>query len=314
MSRERRLGLALVMNTVIIVVQVIFGLRARSLGLLADAGHNFTDAGALGLSLWAVRLSRRAPNAKQSYGYHRSGILSAQTNAVLILVATAWIIVEGVRRLVDASGSGGSVDGGTVIVVAAVALVVNGIGMWALSGHAHDLNMHSAFLHLAGDVAASIGVLLSGVVMAITNGTYWLDPTVSICIALLIGWRAITLLSETTDILMESTPKSVDITDLIAAIESRPEVEEIHDLHVWSLSKNMRAMSAHVVLDGQPTLEEAQVVGGELKGFLAHRFGIVHTTLELECVPCLAPDNSCLPLESVSADHHDHDHDHDHDH
>lgn len=297
------------MNVLIVCVQVVFGIRARSLGLLADAGHNFTDAGALGLSLWAVHLSRRAPTAKQSFGYHRSGILAAQTNAVLILVATAWIIYEGVQRLVQSTGP---VDGRTVIATSAVAILVNGVAMWALSGHAHDLNMHSAYLHVVGDVGASLGVLLSGVAIVAADGLYWLDPVISLLVALLIGWRAIGLLTETTDILMESTPRATDLQTLVSDVESLPGVQEIHDLHVWSLSKQMRALSAHLVLDRDMTLQEAQVIGQDVKDFLSRRFAIAHATLELECLPCEAPDSGCLPIDTADGHSHDHSRDHSH--
>ena len=179
MTRDRRLATAILFNVVIVVVQVVFGVRARSLGLLADAGHNLTDVAALGLSLWALRLTRRSPTAKRSFGYHRSGILAAQANSALILVATALITYEGIRRLQHPQ----PVEGLLVVVVAAVGLLANGMSTMLLHDHSHDVNMRSAVLHLAGDAAASAGVVIAGLIIYLTNGSYWIDPAISLIIA-----------------------------------------------------------------------------------------------------------------------------------
>ena len=304
MSRSNRLVVVIALNAVIIIVQVLFGARAHSLGLIADAGHNLADVGALGLSLWAVRLLRRAPNSKQSFGYHRSGILAAQANSALILIATAFIVVEGVRRFIHPA----EVHGLVVVVVASIALVVNGVATLLLDDHSGDLNLRSSRLHMAGDAAASAGVVVAGIIMYAVDGAYWLDPLASIGIALLIGWRAVHLLMQTTDILMESTPALVDLNGMVASIADVTGVESVHDLHVWSLSGDLRALSAHVVLDGHPTLEAAQVVGEHIKAMLAHNFSIAHATLELECEPCLAHEDACLPTDSVGGRPHGHSH------
>jgi cobalt-zinc-cadmium efflux system protein len=274
------------------------------LGLVADAGHNLTDVGALALSLWAVQLVRRAPNTKQSFGYHRSGILAAQANALMILVAAVFIFVEGVRRFMHPH----HVEGKIVIVVAAVAMLANALAAWLLNDHSGDMNMHSALLHMVGDAAASAGVMVAGIVIYATGGTYWLDPTVSIVIGLVIGWRAARLLMKTTDILMEATPSSIDIAAVFAAVTQESGVESMHDLHVWSLSNAVSALSAHVVLDGHPTLEEAQIVGERVKVRLAREFSIGHATLELECEPCATHDDACLPNAALGMahDHHPH--------
>jgi cobalt-zinc-cadmium efflux system protein len=295
-GQARRLSIAVVLNVVIIAVQVVFGLRAHSLGLLADAGHNLTDVGALGLSLWAVHLMRRAPNTKQSFGYHRSGILAAQANAALILIASAFILVEGVRRMAHPH----AVEGLVVIVVAGVAMLANGVAAWLLHDHSGDINMRSALLHMLGDAVASAGVIVAGIIMYATDGSFWLDPLVSILIGAVIGWRAVHLLMQTTDILMEATPASIDLGAVSAAVTQVDGVESIHDLHVWSLSTEVSAMSAHVVLEGHPSLEQAQVVGERVKTRLAHGFAIGHATLELECEPCAThDDDDCLANSGV---------------
>jgi cobalt-zinc-cadmium efflux system protein len=281
-SRQRRLVFALGLNLVLVVAQVVFGLGAHSLSLLADAAHNLTDVAAVGLSLFAVRLTLRSPTARRSFGYHRSTILAAQANAAGLLVMTALIVVEGVRRLVHP----GVVHGGVVAIVAGVALVLNLMAARLLHDGSNDLNMRSALLHMAGDAVTSAGVLVAGVVIAVRGGVYWLDPLVSIVIGLVIGFQAVRLLRETTDVLLESTPDGLDINALATAIQSVDGVETVHDVHAWSLSSEIHALSAHVIVDGHPTLEEAQVVGERIKAAVRDNFHIEHATLELECEAC----------------------------
>jgi cobalt-zinc-cadmium efflux system protein len=285
--REKRLRMALGLNAVIVVVQVVFGVVAHSLGLLADAGHNLTDVLAVVLSLVAVRWARRRPTGQRSFGHHRATILAAQANAFLILGATVLITYEGLRRILHPS----AVDGGIVIVVALVAAAGNLAAAIALrephGDHGHDLNMRSAFLHMAGDAAASVGVAVAGLIMLLTKGNYWLDPLVSIVIGAIIAYHAWKLLRSTNEVLLESTPAGLDIVELTAVINAVDGVEHVHDLHVWSLSSDIRALSAHVVLDGHPTLEEAQVVATAIKRLIGPRFSIAHATLELECESCM---------------------------
>jgi len=308
-SQAKRLKIAVVLNVVIIAMQVSVGIRAHSLGLLADAGHNFTDVGALLISLWAVQLVRRSPTSKRSFGYHRSGILAAQANATLILIASSFILFEAVRRFTHPH----HVEGLIVVFAAAVALVANGAAAVLLNDHSGDVNMRSAVLHMVGDAAASAGVVVAGLVMYVTNGAEWIDPLVSILIALVIGWRAVQLLKHTTDILMEATPASLDVEAMSRAVGAVDGVESLHDLHVWSLSSAMRALSAHVVLDGHPTLEEAQRVGERIKAVLAHDFAIGHATLELECEPCSTHLDDCL-IAAIHSEHGHSDHGHGHGH
>ncbi len=279
--------MALGLNVVIVVVQIVFGIVAHSLGLLADAGHNLTDVLAVVLSLVAVRWARRRPTGQRSFGHHRATILAAQANAFLILGATVLITYEGLRRLLHPA----SVNGGIVIVVALIATAGNLAAAVALrepnGAHGHDLNMRSAFLHMAGDAAASVGVAVAGLIMLLTKGNYWLDPMVSIVIGAIIAYHAWKLLRSTNEVLLESTPAGLDIAELTAVINSVDGVEHVHDLHVWSLSSDVRALSAHVVLDGHPSLEEAQVVATAIKSVVGPQFSIAHATLELECESCM---------------------------
>jgi cobalt-zinc-cadmium efflux system protein len=291
--RERRLLIAVALNSVIVVVQVVFGFIAHSLGLLADASHNLTDVAALGASIVAIRLARRRANAQRSFGYHRATILAAQANAASILAITMFIVYEGIKRILNPE----PVEGGVVVVVAIIAAAANLLAVFAVKdSHAgHDHNMHSAMLHLVGDTAASVGVAVAGTVILFTGRFYWLDPAVSIGIGILIARYAWKLLRSTTDVLLESTPAGIDTAEVTRAIAEVRGVEQVHDLHVWSLSSEVHALSAHVVVLGHPSLEEAQLVGNEVKAAVRQRFAIGHATIELECEACEPIDNWCAP-------------------
>ena len=293
MSRSRRLGIALGLNIVLVVAQVVFGLVAHSLGLLADAGHNLSDVAAVVVSLVAVRWARRAPTAEHSYGYHRGTILAALVNAAMILAATCFIVYEGIRRLAHPE----PVRGGVVVVVALAAFAVNAGAALVLRDAGSDLNMRSALLHMAGDAVASLGVAVAGVVILVTGRFLWLDPVVSMAIGVLIAVEAFSLVRDAAEVLLESTPRDVDLDHLTAAIAAVEGVDTVHDLHVWSLSSEVRALSAHVVLTGHPSLEEAQVVGERIKASVSRPFAIAHSTLELECEPCADGDRGPCGME-----------------
>jgi len=285
--RERRLRIAIGLNVVIVAAQIVFGFAAGSLGLISDAGHNLTDVAALILSLIAVRVARRRPTSSRSFGWHRGTILAAQANAAMILVLTVWIVYESFRRLIDPP----PVEGAIVLIVALVAFVANGVSALVVrerpaDGDTADLNMRSALLHLASDAMASLGVALAGAVMLITGGWSRLDPAVSLLIGLSIAWHAWKLLKASNAVLLEGTPDGVDPDEILAALSAVDGVETAHDLHVWAISSEVRALSAHVVVEGHPSLEEAQVVAGRVRHELADRFRIAHATIELECETC----------------------------
>jgi cobalt-zinc-cadmium efflux system protein len=322
--RENRLVVALGLNSVIVIVQIIFGIVAHSLGLLADASHNLTDVAALGASIFAIRLARRRANTQRSFGYHRATILAAQANAASILAITVFIVYEGIKRILNPE----PVQGGIVVAVALISAAANLLAVLAIkeshAGHGHghaehnhathndhanhtdhedntdheasggrDLNMHSAMLHLIGDTAASVGVAIAGAVILLTDRFFWLDPAVSIGIGVLIARYAWKLLRSTTDVLLESTPAGIDSAAVHSAITSVDGIEQVHDLHMWSLSSDVHALSAHVVILGHPTLEEAQIVGNNVKSMIRKRFAISHATIELECEACVPVDDFC---------------------
>jgi cobalt-zinc-cadmium efflux system protein len=300
--RSRRLLLVLVINVVIVAGQVIAGVLASSVSLMADAAHNLTDVAAILLAFVALRLTRRPPDSSRSFGYHRSTVLAAQANAAFLLAVTAIIGYEAVERLLHPH----PVRGGLVALVALGALVANGLAAMLLlerpgaAGGGHDLNMRAVYLHMAADAGASAGVAIAGTVILVTGGLSWLDPLVSLAIAALIGVRSFVLVRDAVDVLLESTPSGLDVADLIETMTTIAGVEDVHDVHVWSLSSEVLALSAHVVLLGHPTLEEAQRVGDAVKTALAGRFSIAHATLDPECETCVSGDTPPCAMDALS--------------
>lgn len=298
MDTDRRMVLVLVLQAAIVGGLVAAGLVAHSVGLLSAAGHNLADVGAVGLSLAAIRLAARKPTASRSFGYHRSTVLAAQANAAGILAISVFIVVAAATRLSHLH----HVRGGVVLLAALGDFALNGLSALLLRGAGHhrahgrdhdrdpDLNMKAAMLHLAGDALAAAGVAVAGAVILLTGRFDWLDPAISIAIAVLIAWEAVKLVRATTDVLLESTPSGLDTAALLDAMSNVIGVEDVHDLHAWSLSSDVRALSAHLVLSGHPTLEEAQVVGEAVKRTIAVKYGIAHATLELECEACVDAD------------------------
>lgn len=309
MTRTRRLVVGLGLNVALVVAQVVFGIQSHSTGLLADAGHNLTDVAALTLSLVAVRLALRPRSPERSFGNHRATILAALANAAAIGVVTVLIVVECVRRYVHPE----HIQAGTVVVVAAAALVVNGIAALGLRDGTGELNMRAAMLHMAGDALGSLAVLVSAAVVLGVPSATWLDPTAALVVAGIIVYEALGVFRDSVAVLLESTPPDLDLAALIGTMATVPGVGEVHDLHVWSLSSERRVLSAHLVLTGHPTLEEAQAVGEQVKAAIAAPYGIAHSTLELECERCADGDDDPCLMDSVepveaSASHHHHRH------
>ncbi len=281
-GRERRLTIAIVLNVAIVITQVVAGIASGSIGLLADAAHNLTDVLAIIVALIAVRLAQRPINAVRSYGYHRAGVIAALFNAAMILAVCGYVLIEAVQRLRDPQ----PIDGVVVIAAAFAGAAVNATAAAVVYDRSSDINMRGALLHLVSDALTSVAVAASGIVMFVSNGWYWLDPAIAIVVSLLIAWQGWRLALRATDILLESTPVGLGADAVTAAMIAVPGVEAVHDLHIWSLSSELNALSAHVVLTGNPTLESAQVVAATVKSALREGFHIDHATLELESNPC----------------------------
>jgi cobalt-zinc-cadmium efflux system protein len=267
---------------VLALIQVVSGVLSHSVGLLADAGHNVIDVVGLGVSLLAVRWALRPRSPERSFGYHRGAILAALANAAVIAAVTAAIAVGSVVRLLHPR----PVHGGVVAAIAGLAMVLNAAMALTLREEGGDLNMRAAALDMGGDALGSLAVLVAGAVLVADPALRWADPLASLAVAALIVVVAYRLLRSSIDVLLESAPSDVDLGELTSAMEGVSGVAEVHDLHVWSLSSDVRALSAHVVLTGHPTLEEAQVVGDRVKAAVAEPFTIAHSTLELECERC----------------------------
>ena len=278
---ERRFVLSLVLTGLILVAEVIGGLWTGSLALLSDAAHVFLDAFALGMSYVALRLAALPADDRHTYGYHRLQVLAALGNgATLLLVA-----VEILRESWDRFRHPTPVLAGPMLVVAVVGLVVNLVVAFVLREHDHhDLNVRSAFLHVLGDALASIGVIGAGIIIALTGWTL-IDPVVSVLIGVIILAGSGRVLRESMHILIEGMPEGLTATEVAEAMGQVAGVEEVHDLHVWTVSPGYVALSAHVVLTDQ-SLSQSQSVMDGLKQALAGRFGIEHTTIQFECTNC----------------------------
>jgi cobalt-zinc-cadmium efflux system protein len=301
--RQRRLTIAIALNVVVVAGQVVAGVAGHSLGLLADAGHNVADVAALLIAAVAVRYSLRAPTQARSFGHHRATILAALANGGLLLAVTAYLTGESVVRLFHPA----DVRGGLMLVVGVAAAAVNGVAAAVVherpARRRHDLNVAAAVLHLVADALVSLAVAAAGLVILLTHGTRWLDPAVSIVVSIVIAAQAVRLLHRSADVLLESTPRDIVPDDVAAAIAAIPLVVDVHDLHVWCLSSQLYAMSAHVALSGHPSLEEAQAAADVIKIELASRFSIGHATIEMECEVCPEPDPCTLESAGSVAAH-----------
>ena len=274
---RRPLAIALAITVAFLVAEVVGGLLTGSLALLADAGHMATDAAALGLSLFAVWLARRPATPERSFGWLRAEVLAALVNAATLVVVSVFIFWEAFRRL----DSPPPVESGPMLLVAAAGLVANAASAWVLArggGHRHDLNTRGAFLHVVGDMLGSAGAIVAALTMLAT-GWYLADPLLSAGIGLLILWGAWRLLRESVDVLLEATPAGIDAGQVRAAMVGVDGVADVHDLHVWTVTSGLVALSGHVEMAGPRPWPD---VLRESVGLLRERFGIAHVTLQPE--------------------------------
>lgn len=283
--------LATGLNLGFVAVQIVFGLAARSLALLADAGHNFGDVLSLLLAWWASRLAKVPPTARRTYGLRRSSILAALANAVLLLVAVGGITWEAVRRFADPA----PVAGGTVVWVAAVGIAINtGTALLFLGGRKGDLNVKGAFLHLAADAAVSAGVVVAGVAILFT-GWHWLDPVTSLVINAAIVWGTWGLLRDSLNLALDAVPAGINPAEVRAHLAALPGVAAVHDLHIWAVSTTETALTAHLVRPGGAAADDDDALLARAAHELRDRFAIAHVTLQLETgtLACrLAPEET----------------------
>ena len=281
-DQRSALVVALIVNTAFFVAEIVGGLAFHSLALMADAAHMLTDVAALAVALLAVGLTTRPSTDRHTFGLERAEVLGALVNGLALLIAGAWIIVESVRRI----SSPADVRGGGVLLVASIGIVVNvGSAVLLHRSRGRSLNMRGAVMHMVTDAIGLAGTCVAAIAVLVADAT-WADPTVSLGIALLVLYSGFRLLADTVHVLLEGTPFGMSGADVEATLLGAPGVEAVHHLHLWSLASDVPALSAHVVVEGEVSLHDAQQIGDELKELLAQRHGIVHATLELECHAC----------------------------
>jgi cobalt-zinc-cadmium efflux system protein len=280
----RRLSLTLALVLAYMGVEIVGGLMADSLALLADAGHMLSDAGALGLTLFAMRFARRPPTSQRTYGSHRAEILAALANGATLVAVAIYIFVEAVARFRTPP----EVQGGLMLAVAAGGLVVNAAGLLILrSGRRVNLNMEGAWLHVLTDALGSLQAIVAGALIW-AFGWQWADPVASVLIGLLVVYSAWSLLRRATSVLMESAPGHLDVDEIRGALLELPHVTAVHDLHIWTITSGFVALSAHLTCPGADQHEAALQAARTL---LQARFGIGHTTIQID------RDPSCEGME-----------------
>jgi len=283
---NRAFGFGVALNLGYIVIEVIFGLLSSSLALLADAGHNLSDVLGLLLSWGAHHFSKTPPTTRRTYGLRRTSILAALGNALILAIAIGAILWEAVRRFFEPQSSAGT----TMIWVAGVGVLVNAATAWLfMAGSKGDLNIRSAFLHMAADAGVSLGVVIAGIVIHVT-GLMWIDPVVSLLVAFVIAAGTWGLLRDSVALAVDSVPAGIDPAEVRGYLSALPGVERLHDLHIWPLSTTETALTAHLVKPGA-TLDDDLIA--QISEDLHEKFGIEHVTIQLESGRKVCPAGQC---------------------
>jgi cobalt-zinc-cadmium efflux system protein len=293
------LRISLFVTLAYIVLLVVAGIRAHSLALLSEAGHNLSDFLALVLSLCAVYLQARPPSATKTYGYHRAGVLAALINAASLVVISFLILYEAFKRLQNPE----IVQPGLMMWVAAAGVVMNGVISWLLYRQGGDVNIRSALLHEVGDTLSTAAVIAGGWVILVTK-QYWIDSALSVGIGALILWSSFGILRETMNILLEGTPRGMKLDSIATAICRVEGVNDVHDLHVWSIGSESHALSCHIAIADIPPSASERILRN-VKEVLHHSFRITHTTIQFEHVECEVAHGCVMPM-SEAEHHHSH--------
>ena len=292
-TNQRRLLVALSITGMMTIVELAGGLISNSLALIGDAGHMFTDTLALGLSLFALNLAKRPASQTKTYGYYRAEILAALVNGTILILVSGYIFYEAYHRFVEPP----EVRGGLMLIVAAIGLAANVVGISVLrSAGSRNLNVKGAFLHMWSDTVSSLGVIAAGAIILLTGRTI-ADPIISIIIGLLILRGAGGLVWESVNILLEAVPKNLDVSRINDAVRKIKGVRDIHDVHLWAITSGMYAMSCHLLIEDQMVSNCTQIVD-EVNKTLSQKFGISHSTVQLECEEC---ENS--PVCHIGGEH-----------
>ena len=306
---QRVLKISMAATFAYVLATFYFGLRAHSLALISEAGHNVSDLLAIALSFVAVYFQARPATDEKTFGYQRAGVLAAFVNALTLIVLSLWIAIAALHRLSVPE----AVQPRIMMMVAAAGVLMNGAVaglLWRFSG---DVNIRSVFLHMLGDTLSTAAVIAGGAGILFT-GMAWIDPVLSLFIAGMILWSSVGIVRETLNILLEGTPRSVELSAVRAALQGVPGVLNVHDLHVWSLGSQSHALASHVTIAEMPMSECGCILEG-IKCTLADRFHIHHTTIQFETVGCETTHGCSAPpeMEAVGAHgHHHHGHSHSH--
>jgi cobalt-zinc-cadmium efflux system protein len=296
-SPEGKLRLSLFLSISILVGEVIGGVLSNSLALLSDAGHVFADVIALALSWYGVRQAGRPSNSRMTFGYHRVGVIVAVVNAITIFLIAAVILYEAYRRF----SAPPEVDSAIMTLVALIGLGVNlFVALLLKMDQKHNINIRSAFWHAFGDALASIAVIAAGIIIFLT-GQYWVDPLVSVVISFIILFAAWSILKEGLRVLLEGTPPDIDIGEMVRILKLTPGVVDVHDIHVWSITPEIRTMAGHILID-DIHVSEAGVIREEIEHTLKERFRIEHSTLQMECYACDTEELFCNLNDSCRKD------------
>lgn len=295
-STSRVLRFSLLVTAAYIALLVVAGFRAHSLALLSEAGHNLSDFLALLLSLFAVYLESRPPSSTKTYGYHRAGVLVALVNSLSLVVVAFFIFYEAFRRIQSPE----HVHARLMIWVAAAGVIMNGVIALFLYRAGRDVNVRSAFLHEIGDTVSTAAVIAGGWAILAT-GQYWIDSALSFGIGALILWSGFGIVRETMNILLEGTPRGLRLASVEAEIRAVDGVNDVHDLHVWSIGSETRALSCHIAIADIPPSVSERILR-DVKECLRHKFRILHTTIQFEHAECEVAHGCVMPV-SEAADH-----------
>jgi len=299
----RRLALSIAITLAFVVAEAIAGYFSHSLALVSDAGHNFADALALFFAWYGVWIARKPSTERHTFGYHRVGILAALINAVSLVMIALLIFREAAGRL----GNPQTVHSRSMIIVASIAVVMNtAISLWLRSDARHDLNVRSAYLHMVGDAISAVGVVVAGIVIAVT-GMSVADSVISILIGVLILWSSWGILQESVNVLLESIPKGMEMNEVQQTIVEVPGVLAVHDLHVWTIGSGIIACSCHITV-GEQSISSGQDVLRTVNRELETRFGILHSTIQVEVEGCDPDDMYCIARKTGHVLAHTHRH------
>jgi cobalt-zinc-cadmium efflux system protein len=298
------LRISLLATLAYVALTFFAGVRAHSLALISEAGHNVSDFLALLLSFVAVYFQTRPANDQKTFGYQRAGVLAAFLNALTLVIIAVWIAIAAIHRL----SAPVEVQPRLMMIVAATGVVMNGIIAALLWTASRDVNIRSTFIHMLGDTLSTAAVIVGGVAIMIT-GHNWIDPVLSIFIAALILWSSLSIVRETLNILLEGTPRGCSLVEIRSQLLALEGVENVHDLHVWSLGSQTHALATHITIADIPPSESKGILE-RVNGILRQQFRIYHTTIQFECAECEVAHGCNPPPEMAEPCAHDHAHSH----